>query len=144
MNKNPAIQLSLPSRAAPTRSLNRNKIQERLELISSTDRHLNIPDKCLPFCPHKSGKEDTERFFSLWDMENFNALCNHSKVLLCDGTLRYVRLSYINFTQLNPDWRLLSPCVHVLSSNKKESAYNRFFEALIILFWRCRTRKNSH
>ena len=32
-----------------------------------------------------------------------------------------------------PDWRLLSPCVYVLLSNKKESIYNRFLEALISL-----------
>ena len=49
VNNNPAIQLSLPSRAALTRTLNRNKMQGPLEVISSTDRHFDIPDKYLPF-----------------------------------------------------------------------------------------------
>ena len=85
LNNNPAIQLSLPSRAALTRTLNRNKMQGLLEVISSTDRHFDIPDKYLPFCLHDSGKEDSERFLILGDMENLNALRTHSKVWLCDG-----------------------------------------------------------
>ena len=88
MNNNPAIQLSLPSRAALTRTLNRNKMQEPLEVISSTDRHFDIPEKYLSFCLHDSGKEDSERFLILGNMENLNALCSHSKVWLCDGTFK--------------------------------------------------------
>ena len=88
VNNNPAIQLSLPSRAALTRTLNRNKMQGPLEVISSTDRHLDINDKNLPFCLHDSGKEDKERFLILGDMQNLNALRIHSKVWLCDGTFK--------------------------------------------------------
>ena len=54
VNDSPAIQLSLPSCAALTRTLNRNKTQEPLEVVSSTDRHFDIPDKYLPFCLHDS------------------------------------------------------------------------------------------
>ena len=70
VDNNPAIQRSLPSRTALTRTLNRNKMQGPLEVISSTDRHFDIPDKYLPFCLHDSGKEDSEQFLVLGDIEN--------------------------------------------------------------------------
>ena len=96
VNDNPAIQLSLSSRAALTRTLHGNKTQEPLRVISSTDRHLNIPDKYLPFRQHYSGREDSERFLISWDMGNLNALRVHSKVRLLDGTFKILRVS-LNF-----------------------------------------------
>ena len=48
VNDNPAIQLSFHSRVDLTRTLKRNKTQEPLEMISSTDRHFDFPDIYLP------------------------------------------------------------------------------------------------
>ena len=88
VNNDPANQLSLPSRAALTRTLNRNKMQDQNAVISSTDRHFDIPDKNLPFCLHESGKEDNGRFLFLGDMTSLKALRIHSKTLLSDGTFK--------------------------------------------------------
>ena len=97
VNNNPATQLSLPSRAALTRTLSRNKIYGPLGVISSTDRHFDIPDKYLPFCLHDSGKEDSERFLILGDMENLNAFRIHSKVCLCDGIFMICPSQFYHF-----------------------------------------------
>ena len=69
--------LSLPSCAALAKTLNRNKTQEPLGVISSTDRHFDIPDKHLPLSgnfpekqlPKMIAEKETESdflFFSTW------------------------------------------------------------------------------
>ena len=128
MNENPAFQLSLSSRAALTRILNRKKTQDPLEKISSTDRHFDIPDTYLQFCLNDGGKEDCKQFLILGDMEKLNALRVHSKVRLCDETFK---ICASQFYQLYTVYLQIGgfyppPYVYVLLSNKKEPTYNRF------------------
>ena len=83
-----ATQLSLPSRSALTRTLNRSKQTTSLPTIATDDRHFEIPDRFKQFCLFDSGKQDTERILIFGDLENLNALKLYNKTWLVDGTFK--------------------------------------------------------
>ena len=90
-----ATQLSLPSRSALTRTLNRSKQTTSLPTIATDDRHFEIPDRFKQFCLFDSGKQDTERILIFGDLENLNALKLYNKTWLVDGTFKILRFFVI-------------------------------------------------
>ena len=76
---NPAIQLSLPSHAALTRTLNRSEMKKLLKVTSLKDRHFGILHHHLPFCLYDSRKKDSEKLIIFGDIEILNELRVHIK-----------------------------------------------------------------
>ena len=56
-----ATQLSLPTRSAINRTLNRQKASENLQEPPITDRHFEVPAKFKEFCLYDTGTTDNER-----------------------------------------------------------------------------------
>ena len=92
-----ATQLSLPSRSALTRILNRSKQTTSLPTIATDDRNFEIPDRFKQFCLG-SGKQDTERILIFGNFENLNALKLYNKTWLVDGFFKIFPVSFTRCT----------------------------------------------
>ena len=126
-----ATQLSLPSRSALTRTLNRSKQTTSLPTIATDDRHFEISDRFKQFCLFDSGKQDTERILIFGDLENLNALKLYNKTWLVDGTFKYCLSQFYQLYTVHIQiGGFYPPCVYALLSNKRLSTYNKFLTAL--------------
>ena len=126
-----ATQLSLPSRSALTRTLNRSKQTTSLPTIATDDRHFEIPDRFKQFCLFDSGKQDTERILIFGDLENLNALKLYNKTWLVDGTFKICPSQFYQLYTVHIQiGGFYPPCVYALLSNKRLSTYNKFLTAL--------------
>ena len=90
-----ATQLSLSSRLALTRTLNRSKQTTSLPTIATDDCHFEVPDRFKQFRLFDSGKQDTERILIFGAIENLNALKLYNKTWLVDG---FFKICPVRFT----------------------------------------------
>ena len=124
-------QLSLPSRLALTRTLNRSKQTASLPTIATDDRHFEIPDRFKQFCLFDSGKQDTQRILIFGDIENLNALKLYNKTWLVDGSFKICPSPFYQLYTVHIQiGGLYPPCSYALLSNKRLSTYNKFLTAL--------------
>ena len=124
-------QLSLPSRLALTRTLNRSEQTASLPTIATDDRHFEIPDRFKQFCLFDSGKQDTQRILIFGDIENLNALKLYNKTWLVDGSFKICPSPFYQLYTVHIQvGGLYPPCSYALLSNKCLSTYNKFLTAL--------------
>ena len=127
-----AVQLSMPTRSAINRALNRTKTESCDTPI--VDRHFELPAKYESFCLYDSGIEDSERFLIFGDSENLAALKWHKKLWLCDGTFNVCPSQFYQLYSIHIQIGGFYPaCVYAVLSNKKEATYRRFLVALQFL-----------
>ena len=126
-----ATQLTLPSRSALTRPLNRSKPTKSLPTIATDDRHFEIPDLFKQFCLFDSGKQDTERKLFCGDIKYLKALKLYNKTWLVDDTLKNCPNHFYQLYSVHIRIRGFYPlCVYALLNNKRLSTYNKFLTAL--------------
>ena len=121
-----ATQLSMPTRSAINRTLNRQKASENLQEPPITDRHFEVPAKFKEFCLYDTGTTDNERMLIFGTQENLESLKTNNALWLCDGTFK---VSLIQFYQLYTIHIQIGgfypPCIYALLSNKRENSYRK-------------------
>ena len=88
MTDEKAVQLSLPSRGAKNKTLNRQKQNLVPSLPIIKDRHFIIPMEYSDICLFDSGVMNPERILFFGDRNNVHALRVHNSLWLCDGTFK--------------------------------------------------------
>ena len=108
-------QLSLPSRAAINRTLNRQKQNLVPSLPIIKDRHFIIPTEYSDFCLFDSGVMDPERILIFGDRDNVHALQVHNSLWLCDGTFKICPMQFYQLYTIHIQiGGFYPPCLYAL------------------------------
>ena len=136
-----SVQLSMPSRSALNRTLNRQKQKNNessMIAITCTERNFALPDEYKDFCLFDSGMDDKERILIFGDATMVAALSTYKNLWLCDGTFKICPLQFYQLYTVHIQvGGFYPPCVYALLSNKKETTYQRFIAALKMLTGDC-------
>ena len=126
-----AVQLSLPSRAAINRTLNRQKQNFVPSMPIIKDRHFIIPMEYFDFCLFDSGVMDPERILIFGDRDNVHALRVHNSLWLCDGTFKICPMQFYQLYTIHIQiGGFYPPCLYALLPNKTEQTYSKFLKAI--------------
>ena len=126
-----ATQLSLPTRSAINRTLNRQKASENLQELPITDRHFEVPAKFKEFCLYDTGTTDNERMLIFGTHENLESLKTNNALWLCDGTFKVSPLQFYQLYTIHIQiGGFYPPCIYALLSNKRENSYRKLLVGL--------------
>ena len=126
-----ATQLSLPTRSAINRSLNRQKVTEDKKEPPIIDRHFDIPVQFQEFCLYDTGKLDNERMLIFGTRENLQSLTTNNSLWLCDGTFKITPIQFYQLYTVHIQiGGFYPPCIYALLSNERENSYRKLLVGL--------------
>ena len=123
-----AVQLSLPSRAALNRTLNRQKQNLVPSLPIIKDRHFIIPTEYSDFCLFDSVVMDPIRIIVFDDRDNVHALRVQNFLWLCDGTFKICPMQFYQLYTIHIQiFGFYPPCLYALLP---EQTYSKFLKVI--------------
>ena len=126
-----AIQMSLPSRAAMNKALNRQKAPIKESTHPITDRHFEVPAEFQDFCLFDSGKEDSERVLIFGDKDTVKSLQVYNSLWLADGTFKICPPHFYQLYTIHIEiGGFYPPWLYALLSNKQEGTYKKFLDGV--------------